>query len=207
MWKSLDKKKKPMTTKRFLTLVLPITLVLISAQVVSQEQITRIEGLLYLDHSPVSIEIREGKIFEITRLKEVPENFPQVYIAPGFIDNQVNGYAGVSFAFGGSDLTTDGVLLATQALWKEGVTTYLPTLTTNDRSLLTRNFSVLKKAKDDPGMLGSIPGFHLEGPFISPEDGWRGAHPLQHVRKPDWEEFMDYYNASGEKYSASYPSA
>jgi N-acetylglucosamine-6-phosphate deacetylase len=197
MRKSLDKKKKPMTTKRFLTLVLPITLVLISAKVVAQEQVTQIEGLLYLDHSPVSIEIRDGKIYQITRLKEVPENFPQVYIAPGFIDNQVNGYAGVSFAFGGSDLTTDGVLLATQALWKEGVTTYLPTLTTNDRSVLTRNFSVLKKAKDDPGMLGSIPGFHLEGPFISPEDGWRGAHPLQHVRKPDWEEFMDYYNASG----------
>lgn len=42
MWKSLDKKKKPMTTKIFLTLVLPITLVLISAQVVSQEQITQI---------------------------------------------------------------------------------------------------------------------------------------------------------------------
>jgi hypothetical protein len=168
MWKSLDKKKKPMTTKRFLTLVLPITLVLISAQVVSQEQITRIEGLLYLDHSPVSIEIRDGKIFEITRLKEVPENFPQVYIAPGFIDNQVNGYAGVSFAFGGSELTTDGVLLATQALWKEGVTTYLPTLTTNDRSVLTRNFSVLKKAK-------MIPEYWVPSPDFTSKD--RLYHP------------------------------
>ncbi len=180
------------------TLTLLILLIFFIMKVYSLEKVTSIQGLLYLDHSPVSIEIRDGKIFQINRLKEVPENFPKYYIAPGFIDNQVNGYAGVSFAFGGGELTVDGVVRATRALWKEGVTTYLPTLTTNDRAVLTRNFSVLRKAIDDPRILGAIPGFHLEGPFISPEDGWRGAHPLQHVRKPDWEEFIEYYSASGE---------
>lgn len=183
--------------KNILTLL--ILLIFFILRVSSQEQVTHIEGLFYLDHTPVSIEIKDGKIHNIIRLKSLPENFPKHYIAPGFIDNQVNGYAGVSFAFGGSELTVDGVVKATEALWKEGVTTYLPTLTTNDKEILKRNFGILAGAIQDQRTMGSIPGFHLEGPFISPEDGWRGAHPLQHVRKPDWEEFMEYYNASGEK--------
>ncbi len=177
----------------FGVLVLPVPQTL-----TAQEKTVTIEGLLYLDHSPVSIDIREGKIVKVTRLEETPADFPKIYIAPGLIDNQVNGYAGVSFAFGGSALTEEGVIKATETLWKEGVTTYLPTLTTNHRDVLVRNFSVLAGMKNNPAVLGSIPGFHLEGPFISPDDGFRGAHPLEHVRLPDWEEFLAYYQASGE---------
>ena len=118
----------------------------------AQEKAVTIEGLLYLDHSPVSIEIREGKIVKVTRLEEIPANFPKIYIAPGLIDNQVNGYAGVSFAFGGSDLTEEGVIKATETLWKEGVTTYLPTLTTNHRDVLVRNFRVLSGMKNNPAV-------------------------------------------------------
>jgi len=157
----------------------------------------KIEGFFYLDHSPISVEIMNGKILKITRLKDIPKDFPEVYIAPGFIDNQVNGYAGVSFSLGGGDLTFEGIQKATMALWKEGVTSYLPTLTTNDKSVLLKNLSLLNEAKDNPLLLGSIPGFHLEGPYISPEDGYRGAHPLQYVCKPDWNEFMEYCLASG----------
>lgn len=75
-------------------------------------------------------------------------------------------------------------------MWKYGVTTYLPTLTTNSREVLEKNFSLLAKAVDDPRLLGSIPGFHLEGPYINPADGFRGAHPKQFVRLPDWNEFQ-----------------
>ncbi|KAF0232674.1 MAG: hypothetical protein FD181_3856, partial [Prolixibacteraceae bacterium] len=87
---------------------------------------------------------------------------------------------------------------ATRELWKFGVTTYLPTLTTNSQEVLVTNFSLLAKAIDDEKLLGSIPGFHLEGPYINPEDGYRGAHPKQFVRLPDWSEFMEMYKASGE---------
>jgi N-acetylglucosamine-6-phosphate deacetylase len=104
---------------------------------------------------------------------------------------------GVSFALGGSELTLEGIQKATNALWEVGITTYLPTLTTNGQDIFLKNLSLLNKAKDDPSLLGSIAGFHLEGPYISPEDGYRGAHPLQYVRKPDWNEFMEYYHASG----------
>ena len=157
-----------------------------------------VEGLSYLDGSPVSIEMENGKITRIERLKELPQGTERVYIAPGLIDNQVNGYDGVTFALGGGELSAEGVKKATMAQWKAGVTTYLPTLTTNSRELFLKNLAILAEAKEDKDLLGSIAGFHLEGPYISPEDGYRGAHPREYVRKPDWEEFLDFYRASGE---------
>ena len=42
-----------------------------------------------------------------------------------------------------------------------------------------------------------MPGCHLEGPYISGEDGPRGAHPREHVRPPDWDEFEKLQQASG----------
>lgn len=158
-----------------------------------------IYGLHYYDHQPVSVEIQDGKIVQIIRLEKLPEGTPELYIAPGFFDNQINGFAGVSFAFGDSDLTPEGIEKATRELWRFGVTTYLPTLTTNSTEVLTRNFSLLAEAMKSKKLLGSIPGFHLEGPYINPEDGYRGAHPKNFVMLPDWDHFMKLYKASNEK--------
>ncbi|MCX6222942.1 MAG: amidohydrolase family protein [Bacteroidia bacterium] len=129
------------------------------------------------------------------------------YIAPGLIDIQVNGCNSVSFCLEGAGdtlashggLTVSDVKKVTEGLWKEGVTTYFPTLTTNSQKMLLKNFGILAKAMGDPSLLGSIPGFHLEGPYISAVDGYRGAHPIEHVRKPIWNEFLELYKASGEK--------
>jgi len=158
-----------------------------------------IEGLHYKTGQPVQIVVKDGKIKEIRPIKKLSSTSEKVFLAPGFFDNQVNGFAGVSFAFGESDLTTDGIKKATSELWKQGVTTYLPTLTTNSQEVLVKNFELLAKSMDDEDLLGSIPGFHLEGPFINPEDGFRGAHPKQFVRLPNWDEFMEMYKAANEK--------
>jgi len=161
---------------------------------ISAQQV--IEGIHYHTGQPVQVTVSNGMIENITPLdKPVGEN--PVYIAPGFFDNQINGFAGVSFAFGDSDLTPEGIVKATTELWKNGVTTYLPTLTTNSIDLLTRNFEILSKAVDDENLRGSVPGFHLEGPYINPEDGYRGAHPKQFVKLPDWNEFLKLHEASG----------
>ncbi len=125
-------------------------------------------GLYYADNKPVEIIIKDGTISAVKRITNLPEKNRNLIIAPGFIDNQVNGYAGVSFTFGGGELTADGVKKAAGELWKTGVTTFIPTLTTNSKELLSKNFSVLASVIDDPELLGSIPGFHLEGPYISP---------------------------------------
>lgn len=180
--------------KRPGTIIATLITLLFAFPVIGQESV---EGLFYLDHTPVRVEYSDGIITGITRLDKLPENMSGVFIAPGLIDNQVNGYLGVSFGAPVGELTADGVHKITRAFWETGVTTYLPTLITNDNNILLNNFAILNKVKDDPLTRGSISGFHLEGPYISPEDGHRGAHPLRHVRKPDWNEFFQLYEVSG----------
>lgn len=177
-------------------------LLFISVFFVSLNQINAqqmIEGIHYATGKPVQIKIENGKITEIKSIQKLKDENSKIYIAPGFFDNQVNGFAGVSFAFGESDLTKEGIEKATAELWKKGVTTYLPTLTTNSQEVLVRNFAILANSVNDEKLRGSIPGFHLEGPYINPEDGYRGAHPKQFVRLPDWNEFMEMYNAANGK--------
>lgn len=157
----------------------------------------RIEGLHYQTGNPVEVVINNGKITSIQPIDRLAVNKNTFYIAPGLIDNQVNGFAGVSFAFGGGKLTAEGVKKITLELWKKGVTSYLATLTTNSREILMKNLEMLHQVKDDPELKGSLAGIHLEGPYISPVDGYRGAHPLQYVHKPDWNEFLDFYRISG----------
>jgi N-acetylglucosamine-6-phosphate deacetylase len=154
---------------------------------------TYVNGMLYLDGEPVSIEIIDGTISRIRR--HVPSSdIPDVYVAPGLIDIQVNGYMGVDFS--DQELTPWQMREATEALWKEGVTTYLPTLITRDHKRLMKSFSLLAGVLDDESIGASIPGFHLEGPYISPLQGYRGAHPEQYVRLPDWNEFTQLQEAA-----------
>ncbi len=152
-----------------------------------------VEGLLYLDGEAVRIEIVDGYIAQIKPLRS-GTSLPEVYVAPGLIDIQVNGYMGVDFS--DQELTRELMLEATQALWKEGVTTYLPTLITRDYERLEKSFSLLAGSLDDDLMLMSIPGFHLEGPYLSPVKGYRGAHPEEYIRLPDWEEFSALQEAA-----------
>jgi N-acetylglucosamine-6-phosphate deacetylase len=149
---------------------------------------TTVEGLLYLDNTPVSIQIVDGKISKITRISS-EKNLPEFYISPGLIDLQVNGYMGVSFA--DQILTIENMRKATLALWKEGVTGFLPTLTTTEHAQLIRSFSLIAKMTDDEVIGKSVLGFHLEGPYISPVKGYRGAHSEKFIRLPDWEEFQE----------------
>ena len=170
--------------------------VAIQAQTLKVDKV--IEGIFYLDQSLVEIGIKDGNIVDITRIDQLSDpNMNEAYIAPGFIDHQVNGY--LSYSFTGNDLTTDKVRQITQAFWEQGITTYLPTLTTQSRERLLKNFTILAEAIKDPEIALSVPGFHLEGPYISPLDGFRGVHPKPHIRAPDWDEFQSWYKASNQK--------
>jgi N-acetylglucosamine-6-phosphate deacetylase len=157
-----------------------------------------IEGLSYLDKKPVSVKVENGRIVEIKSIDHLPKGHAGWYVAPGLIDNQVNGYKGVGFSFGSELITVDGVYRATAGLWEKGVTTYFPTLVTNSPEILKHNLTVLAEAKTDKRILGSIAGFHMEGPYISPVDGYRGAHSRRFVRNPDWQEFSELLTASGQ---------
>jgi N-acetylglucosamine-6-phosphate deacetylase len=103
---------------------------------------------------------------------------------PAWTDLQCNGFAGVDFNH--PNTTPVEICQAIRAMWATGCATVLPTVITNGPDEIEHLFRVLVKALEiDPAVRACVPGFHLEGPFISPEDGARGAHPLQHVRPPD----------------------
>lgn len=156
-----------------------------------------VEGKHYATGKPVRITIIGGKIIEVIEIAILRHGSENVFVAPGFIDNQINGYANVDFT--GDNLTVEGVILATKAILSTGVTTFMPTLITNSHENLLRNFSILSRACEDSLVGSCIPGFHLEGPYISPDDGYRGTHSAEHVRKPSWEEFCEYNEASGNR--------
>ncbi len=156
-----------------------------------------VTGRHYATGKPVRIYIRDGII---TGIEDVPdsEESTNLILAPGLIDNQINGYAGVDFS--GNDLTTDGIIRSVRAIWKDGVTSFLPTVITGSHTRLMNNFRTLHEALiNDEMTAASVPGFHLEGPYISPEEGYRGCHPVQHIRNPSWDEFTGYQKASGGK--------
>jgi N-acetylglucosamine-6-phosphate deacetylase len=101
---------------------------------------------------------------------------------PGLFDLQVNGYAGVDFNAPG--LTPDDVGLAIRQLRKVGVTRFLPTLITSSLEHFAACVRVIASESDR-----AIAGIHMEGPYISPHDGPRGAHPRTAVRDASLEDF------------------
>jgi N-acetylglucosamine-6-phosphate deacetylase len=101
---------------------------------------------------------------------------------PGFVDLQVNGFAGVDF--NDPAISDDDVTRACDAVWQTGVTRVLPTLITAPRD----RFAICARRLAHHRHRG-IAGLHLEGPYISPIDGFRGAHPREHVRDASIDDF------------------
>lgn len=159
------------------------------------KEITTISGIHYETGEFVTVEISGSLIKRVTPSPKPvkPDNVP--YIAPGLIDNQTNGYVGINFQ--DEIFTVERMRVAAKAIWKDGVTTFIPTLVTESRENLLRNFRILSKVYADDFLLGSVPGFHLEGPYLSSEKGFYGCHLVTALRKPSWEEFLELQEAAG----------
>lgn len=108
-----------------------------------------------------------------------------MYTTTGLFDVQVNGFAGIDFN-SADTLDADGLDHALEAMLACGVTTCLPTLITASFSTLERRFMALDKAVRE-SRLGPlmVPGYHLEGPFLNPADGYSGCHPARDMCAPD----------------------
>lgn len=121
---------------------------------------------------------------------------------PGLVDLQVNGWNGVDF--NQQDLTVDALDHVSAGMAEGGVTRYLPTLVTASKESLIHALERLGRAMEAverrEAATGAIPfGIHVEGPFLSGEPGFRGAHPAEHCRNPNWEEFQAFQQACGHR--------
>ena len=137
---------------------------------------------------------RISSVIPIDRPNEISES--DDWVAPAFWDLQTNGRWGVSFSDPG--LTVDQVAAVVRAQAGLGTARLCPTLITAPRPAMLHGARTIAEACDRfPDVARMVLGLHLEGPSISELDGYRGAHPLEAVRGPDWDEFLEIREASG----------
>jgi len=152
-----------------------------------------VKGHLFDTDKMMAITVENGLIAAIDSCDQQPGD---VFIAPGLVDLQINGYGGHDF--NSPPLDKSKIAAVTRELWKVGVTAYLPTVITNEPASLYAILAAIAQACSFDSLIdASIAGIHLEGPFISPEDGPRGAHPRQFVCAPDWDLFQRLQDISG----------
>ena len=129
----------------------------------------------------------------IARAVHVPEEPGQgrdwPWVAPGLVDIQVNGYGGQEFS--SPELSVEKVARIAADLGSQGATGFCPTVTTQSFEILEHALRTLAAAFDshEPWARRML-GIHLEGPYITAQDGARGAHPRAFCRPPDWDEFQ-----------------
>jgi len=115
-------------------------------------------------------------------------------ISPGWIDLQVNGFAGVDY--NSPVAKHEHIARSIREIFATGVTRFYPTVITGSAESMVGALSNLAGAKESLAEGAAMEAFHVEGPYISPEDGPRGAHPARWVRPPDLEEFRRFQHAA-----------
>lgn len=141
---------------------------------------------------PLVVTVSDGLIQKI----EDGRRDEDAWLSPGFVDLQVNG-------FGSDDVNDERpdpetILSLTRKMIATGVTTYLPTIITAEEGRITSALRAIAEARRRSSLVAhAIPFVHLEGPSISPSEGFRGAHPVEHVRPPSLTEFEQWQHASG----------
>ena len=146
----------------------------------------KFSGQTLFNNTSVEITIINDRVQSI---REVATADSTVRIAPAPIDIQVNGFAG--FDLNVATVTPADVCAMVRALWRVGTGFLCPTVVTASVDAMSHSLrAIVEACKADALVAHAVLGIHLEGPYISAEDGPRGAHPLAHVRAPDWDEFQ-----------------
>ncbi|HEU0257070.1 MAG TPA: amidohydrolase family protein, partial [Microbacteriaceae bacterium] len=110
------------------------------------------------------------------------------WVSPGLTDLQVNGFHG--HELNDPSLSTEAIDALRRALRAEGVTTFVPTVISGSRDHTAAILRALARARrQSTALREAIPYVHLEGPYISAEEGPRGCHDPRHIRRPDADEF------------------
>jgi len=149
-----------------------------------------IRGRIPGTESPVDIVVKHGKVVHVGPYQKGSSydfGGGDLYLCSGFFDPQVNGFAGVDF--NSPRLSQESLHRAALSLASTGVTRFLPTLITSSNEKMVHQLKIIGGALgSDPLFRKMCPGIHLEGPYISPEEGPRGVHLREFIRLPRWEE-------------------
>ena len=114
----------------------------------------------------------------------------------GYFDLQVNGYAGVDFNQDG--LTAESLHHACERLRSDGVAAILATIITDQIPRMEERLRTMVRLREGDALARElVAGIHIEGPFLSPDDGYRGAHPLDAVRPATPGEAQRLLDAAG----------
>ena len=153
----------------------------------------KVRGISIFNEKPIEVEIKGGFIENINFLPRNEKNLP--YISPGFFDIQVNGYKGSDYSL--EDFSEEHLRNIMTNLAASGTTQHIPTIISSPQERILKNLEIISKAINTlPDIKEAIPGIHIEGPFISPEEGPRGCHDPSFIREPDFEEFMQWQEAA-----------
>ncbi len=138
---------------------------------------------------PVDVLIEGKRIVRIAPAGRAPADFgsPAAIIGPTLFDIQVNGAAGVPLQ--GPAMRPENVARIHERLAAHGVSHWVPTVITASLEEMEDACRAVALALRERALAHRIPGIHLEGPWISPLDGPRGAHPAAHVRLPKIKDF------------------
>ncbi|RUL88265.1 N-acetylglucosamine-6-phosphate deacetylase [Tautonia sociabilis] len=156
-----------------------------------------IEGRRWSDGAWIRVTI-EGPTIAAVEPADGPDRVDPAddWIGPAFWDIQTNGRLGVSFS--DPTLTPEQVRQIVLAQDAIGTARCCPTLITAPADAMRSGVSAIASCCEaDPEVAHRVVGIHLEGPFLSPDDGYRGAHPIEAIRDPDWDLFQSLQDASG----------
>lgn len=111
-------------------------------------------------------------------------------------DIQVNGFAGVDFQQPG--LSRADVRRAVDGLARHETLRFFPTLITDSIDAICAKLENIERIRhEDECVRDAICGYHIEGPWLSPEPGYCGAHNPKHMRHPSIADFDRLQNAAG----------
>src|SRR5262245_61482923 len=153
-----------------------------------------LSALHYATRKPVTVRWRDRIITNIEPASEaVP---PDRWIAPPLFDLQVNGYGGVDFQQ--DSLRAEDLLSAVRQLRSAGCARFLLTLITDEwPKMITRLRHLRAVRAQSPELLAAIAGWHIEGPFLSAEPGFHGAHNPKLMLDPTTERILELREITG----------
>ena len=149
-----------------------------------------IHGIHPGDGRSIDIHVQDGRIDRV----EPAATQADRYVSPGWIDIQVNGFAGVDYNQPSTPL--DEIARSIDVQRSTGVALFYPTVITGSFENISGSLRNLARARRTLANGASMPGFHVEGPWISPLAGPRGAHPKEHVRAPTIDEYKRFQEAA-----------